>query len=139
MCMPRSITRGGSGRDFQLLQPNGAAWILRVVRSHLGVDAILRATRELRRLACRAAVLVDASLDLATRERGDPALRHPTVGGSVPRVEVREHLVERHDAPHAVAFAPEDDVRPPADADGPVRGAGCSMLTRLPSVSKNET
>src|SRR5688500_11567962 len=71
----------------------------------------------LHRLERRAPVRVDASLDLPTRERGDPTLRHPAVGAAVPRIEVREHLLERHHAARAVVLAPEDDVRPAAYAD----------------------
>ena len=108
MCMPRSVMRRGSGRGFARCSSNGPTRLPGVVGDGPGLDAVHRATKRLGRLEHRATIRVDASLDLATSERGDPALRRPAVVGPIPCVEVREHLVERHDAPDAVALAPED-------------------------------
>ena len=137
MCMPRSVMRRGSGRGFARCSSNGPTRLPGVVGDGPGLDAVHRATKRLGRLEHRATIRVDASLDLATSERGDPALRRPAVVGPIPCVEVREHLVERHDAQDAVALAPEDDVRPAADADGSMPAAVHAHPTRGDGVHEH--
>src|SRR6478735_5915012 len=66
-----------------------------------------------------AAIRDETPLDVARAAIHAP-LRDATIRGAIPRVEVREHLVQGHHSACAVSLTPEDDVRPSAHADGAV-------------------
>ena len=115
MCMPQWVAHRGSGPDAKC-------------RRLLSLVLIDRN----RRVARSAAVLLGRglcttvgehpSLDLPPSECRDPSLGRPAIRGAIPRVQVREHLVERHHAPRAIAFTAEHDVGPAANAERSMPG-----------------